>query len=294
MRSSNGFLIAAAGFALLTCGDALIKTMAGQWPAPAIAALRFALAIPLLATVVALKDGRSAFSVQRPWLQVGRGLALAASSALFFLSLFVMPLAEATAIVFINPVITAVLSAILLKEAMPTRAWLATAIALGGVVLVLRPNLAELGVTALLPLIAACFFSLMMICNRLAAGTGTPMALQWALVSVAAPAMIVAAIAGNASGLPAFTVAWPETSVILRCATVAVTASISHWLIFQGTIRATAADAAQAVYVQLPVALAIDALLFRHFPDGMALVGTALIVAAGLFMWLHQRQRSGG
>ncbi len=77
MRGNNGFLIAALGFAVLSCGDAVIKSMAGTWPVPAVAALRFALAVPLLALVVAVKDGPGAFAVQRPWLQFGRGLMLA-------------------------------------------------------------------------------------------------------------------------------------------------------------------------------------------------------------------------
>jgi drug/metabolite transporter (DMT)-like permease len=291
VRNSNGFLIAAAGFMLLTCGDALIKTMAGQWPAPAIAALRFTFAIPLLALVVVAKDGTSAFHIQKWWLQILRGFALAASSALFFLSIFLMPLAEATAIVFVNPVITAIISAMLLKEPMHPKAWLASVLALTGVLLVLRPNVAELGFVALLPLVAACFFSMMMICNRLAAGSGSPMALQWVLVSVAAPMMIVGAMAGHISGVPMLAIDWPAGSVIVRCAIIAASASVAHWLIFQGTMRATAADAAQAVYVQLPVALLIDALVFRHFPDAMALGGAALIICAGLSMWQMQRTR---
>lgn len=289
MRSSNGFLIAIAGFGLLTCGDAIIKSMAGLWPVPAIAALRFTLAVPLLTGLVLWKDGAGGFAVQRPWIQAGRGLMLSLSSLLFFLSLFVMPLAEATSIVFVSPVITALLSALLLKEPMQPRAWLATALALIGVALVLRPNLAELGAAALLPLGAALFFSMMIILNRLAAGTGNAMALQWAMVCVAAPTVLAFAVAGHLSGIEQLAVGWPDGSVILRCAIVAISASAAHWLIFQGTMRTTAADAAQAVYVQLPIALLIDALVFQHFPDAMALAGAALIVSAGLSMWLTQR-----
>ncbi len=289
MRSSNGLLIAIAGFGLLTCGDAIIKSMAGLWPVPAIAALRFTLAVPLLTGLVLWKDGAGGFAVQRPWIQAGRGLMLSLSSLLFFLSLFVMPLAEATSIVFVSPVITALLSALLLKEPMQPRAWLATALALIGVALVLRPNLAELGAAALLPLGAALFFSMMIILNRLAAGTGNAMALQWAMVCVAAPTVLAFAVAGHLSGIEQLAVGWPDGSVILRCAIVAISASAAHWLIFQGTMRTTAADAAQAVYVQLPIALLIDALVFQHFPDAMALAGAALIVSAGLSMWLTQR-----
>jgi drug/metabolite transporter (DMT)-like permease len=290
MRGNNGFLIAALGFAVLSCGDAIIKSMAGTWPVPAVAALRFALAVPLLALVVAVKDGPGAFAVQRPWLQLGRGLMLACSSIAFFLSIFAMPLAEATAIVFVSPVITALASAVFLKEPLHPKAWLASVLALVGVAFVLRPNVAELGAVAFLPLVAALFFSALIILNRIAAGTGKPMALQWVMVAVAAPVVLVGAAAGHFSGEPSLAITWPDNSVILRCAIVAVSASTAHWLIFQGTMRSTAADAAQAVYIQLPVALTIDALVFRHFPDIMALIGAALIIAAGLSMWLHQRR----
>jgi drug/metabolite transporter (DMT)-like permease len=289
MRSNNGFLIAMAGFGLLTCGDAVIKSMAGQWPVPAVAALRFGLAIPFLTALIALTDGRTGFAISRPWIQLGRGLMLSASSLLFFFSLFLMPLAEATSIVFLSPVITALLSAMFLKEPMHPRAWLATLLALIGVALVLRPNLVELGVVALLPLGAAVCFACMIILNRMASGTGSAIALQWILVCTVAPTVLLVAISGHFSGLPEFAVPVPDMTVVLRCAIVAITATTSHWLIFHGTMRSTAADAAQAVYIQLPVALAIDVLIFRHFPDTMALAGAALIICAGLLMWLSQR-----
>ena len=291
MRTSSGFNLALCGFALLTCGDAIIKSMAGMWPAPAIAALRFSIAVPLLAIFVGSTQGVQALRVARPWVQLGRGFSIAASSSLFFLSLFLLPLAEATAIVFVSPILTALLSAVFLREHMQRAAWLATSIALAGVAMVLRPNLAEVGIVALLPLIAATFFSSMMIFNRLAAGTGSPMALQWILAAVAAPILLAVAFAGHLSGIDQFAVGWPHWSVVLRCAIVALTASTAHWLIYLGTTRGTAADAAQAVYIQLPVALLIDGLVFRHFPDALALGGSLLIVCAGLIMWQNQRRR---
>jgi drug/metabolite transporter (DMT)-like permease len=290
MRGNNGFLIALCGFSILSCGDAIIKSMADEWPIPAVAALRFTLAIPLLTIMVATLDGRAGFSLSRPWLQLGRGLALAISSVLFFLSLKVMPLAEATAIVFISPVVTAILSAVFLKEPMQRQAWIATGLALAGVAIVLRPNVALFGTAALLPLFAAFFFSLMIILNRTASGTGGAMGLQWILVLIAAPTVSAFAFAGHSAGIADMTITMPDWSIILRCACVAVSASTAHWLIFQGTTRTTAANAAQAVYVQLPVALLLDAMLFRNFPDTLALAGAALIVGAGLMMWLGQRQ----
>jgi drug/metabolite transporter (DMT)-like permease len=289
MRSGNGFLIALCGFSVLTCGDAIIKSMADEWPIPAIAALRFAIAIPLLSAMVGILDGRTGFTLKRPWLQLGRGLALSISSVLFFLSLKLMPLAEATAIVFVSPVITAILSAIFLKEQMSRRAWAATMLALAGVAIVLRPNVAEFGAAALLPLCAAFFFSTMIILNRMAVQTGSAMGLQWILVLIAAPTVAAFALTGHFAEIPDMYIMMPDWTVFLRCACVAVTASTAHWLIFQGTMRTSAANASQAVYVQLPMALFLDALIFRHYPDAIALGGAALIIGAGLTMWMGQR-----
>ena len=69
-----------------------------------------------------------------------------------------MPLAEATAIGFTSPMITAILSAIFLHERTNVTKWMATLIAFGGVLLIMRPNVVELGWVALLPLGAAMSF----------------------------------------------------------------------------------------------------------------------------------------
>ncbi len=282
MRKSNGFVIALAGFALLSCGDAVIKSMAGEWPATAIAALRFCIAIPLLGILVLAQNGKQALVVRRPVLQAARGVSIAFASLLFFLSLFFMPQAEATAIVFVNPILTAILSLVFLRERMNYAGWASAAVALCGVALILRPNLAELGLIALLPLVAAFFFACMMIFNRMAAGTGTAVVLQFYLALAATPLLMLFAVTGHYSGIEALQVTTPDWSIIARCAIVAVSASLAHGLIYVGTTRANAAVAAQAVYIQLPVALAIDAFIFRHWPDLAAMIGVVLIISAGL------------
>ncbi len=282
-----------AGFALLSCGDAVIKSMTDAWPASGIAAVRFMMAIPFLALLVGVREGKGGFAIRRFWLQVARGIAVSGASSFFFFSLFVMPMAEATAIVFAGPVFTAIISAVFLGERLRWQAWILTALAMLGVVLVLRPNLIELGWAAALPLASALFFSALMICNRFAAGTGSAMALQWIVACVAGPLLTLTALAGHLSGYPPFHLALPPIEIILGCAIIAVSASAAHYMIYQGTIRARAADAAQAVYVQLPVALLLDAVVFGNFPNSMALAGVLLIMIAGLGMWVHQRARSG-
>jgi drug/metabolite transporter (DMT)-like permease len=290
MRSASGFLFAIVGFSLLSCGDAVIKSASADWPVPAIAFFRFLIAIPLLTIFIAAGQGREGFHISRPWLQLARGSALAICSSLFFLSINFMPIAEAAAIAFLSPVFTAVLSLIIYREPIRPAAWLMTAISMLGVILILRPNIAELGPVALLPVGSALVFAVLMMLNRAAAGTGSGFALQWAAAICTLPILGFVAWAGNASGLPQFSIDMPAASVVLKCTIVAGSASLAHWFIYQGTVRATAADASQAVYVQLPVALIIDALIFAHLPDWMAMLGAALIVAAGIGMWRAQGQ----
>src|ERR1043165_356051 len=103
-------LLALSGFATLSIGDALVKTMAGQWPGTAVAMLRYTSAALGLALLVALTEGRKAFRVPKPWLQFGRGAGVSIATICFFLGVMAIPLADATAIQFTSPIITAMLA----------------------------------------------------------------------------------------------------------------------------------------------------------------------------------------
>lgn len=286
----SGLLLALAGFAVLSCGDAVIKTMAGEWSPLAIAALRFTFGAAALSAILAVQEGPSGFRPQRPWLQFARGFCLAVATLCFFSAIFVMPLAEATALIFIAPIITAILSGPLLKERVPPVTWFACIAAFGGVLMVLRPTLSELGWVAMLPLIAALAMSLLMLANRAVAGQGTALSMQVFVAGAAAPVLILSAIAGGISGISELAVGWPDWTVVVRCALVALTASTAHWLVYLGTTRAGAATIAPTTYVQLLVAIILGWLMFDERPDAMRLSGSAVIVGAGLLLWSRGRR----
>ncbi len=103
---SAALLLALGGFAILSVGDALVKTMAGQWPGTAVAMLRYSAGAIGLAALVALTEGRRAFRMPMPWLQLARGAGVALATICFFLAVMAMPLADATAIQFTSPIIT--------------------------------------------------------------------------------------------------------------------------------------------------------------------------------------------
>lgn len=281
----RAILLALTGFALLSVGDAVIKTIAGEWSPLGAAALRFAIGAAGLSALLYVKQGPAAFRPSRPWLQLARGLCLAGATLCFFSAIFVMPLAEAMALTFVSPVITAILSKPLLGEKVRPAVWLASPLALVGVALVLRPNLAEIGWPVILPLASASFFSLMVIANRASAGGGTPLAMQAYIAVVAAPALLLAALAGEASGVPTLAATWPDWTVIARCALVAVSASTAHYLIYLGTTRAGAATVAPTTYIQMLVATGLGWWWFGEAPDIIAIAGACVIIAAGLILW---------
>ena len=286
-----GLVFALAGFACLSFGDAIIKTMAGQWSPLAVAALRYAFGAVGLSALLLVHEGPRAFRPAKPWLQAARGLFVALATLCFFSAVFVMPLAEATAIVFVSPIITALLSRPLLGERVYPSTVIASVIAFVGVLIVLRPNVAAIGVAAFLPLGSAIFMSLLVIANRASSGQGSALSMQSFVAGFAAPVLIAAALLGQASGVEPLRFGWPEWDVIARCAIVAVTASTAHWLIYLATMRAGAATIAPMTYVQLLVASALGWWWFGDRPDLVTYAGALVIIVAGLYLWYAGRQR---
>jgi len=115
----SALLLAICGFVSLSFGDAVVKSMAGAWPGTAVAALRYSIGAAGLALAVALVQGRSGFAVPRPALQLGRGAAVAVATISFFMAVMALPLAVATAIQFTSPMLTGILSALVLGERAP-------------------------------------------------------------------------------------------------------------------------------------------------------------------------------
>jgi drug/metabolite transporter (DMT)-like permease len=283
--SRTGLLFALAGFSLLSVGDAVIKTMAGQWSPVAIAALRFTIAAVVLSAMLGKREGAGAFRLPHWWIQAGRGAALGLSALAFFTSLFVMPLATATALTFTSPILTALLAGPLLGEPPKRQTWIASLAAFAGVLIILRPNLVAVGWAAALPLVSAVGFSLLIIANRFVAGKASGLAMQASVAVVAAAMLIVFAPLFALTGEPRFALGLPDWTVIARCAVVALFASTAHWLIYLGTTRAGAASIAPMSYAQMLVAGTIGWAWFGDRPDLMTLLGAAIIIAAGLYLW---------
>ncbi|MBB3991558.1 DMT family transporter [Croceicoccus naphthovorans] len=168
---------------------------------------------------------------------------------------------------------------------MTRQTWLANLGGFVGVAIVLRPNLMALGPVAILPLVSALGMSMLVIGNRLSAGSGSALAMQFQLAAPAAFFLALTALAGHLSGVETLHVGAPQGVAILAGVVVAIVATAGHWCIYFGTTRAGAATIAPMTYVQIVCAGVLGWLLFGDVPDLLALVGVAIIVASGLFLW---------
>jgi len=287
-----GLACVLAGFSTLSIGDAVVKSMAGLWPAPAMAATRYLLAAIVLSAILARRSGWSAvWRMPRARLQWVRGLAVSLATMAMFTALWLMPLAEATTITFTQPMITALLAAVFLGERLRPAAMVATLVGFLGVVLVLRPNFLEIGLAALLPLLTAASMAVLMIANRASAGAGTALVMQTYVSITASVVLLAATVAGHFSGVAELQMHWPAWHVFARCAFIAFSATVAHWLIYLGTEKAGAATVAPMTYGQLLAATLLGWVFFGEMPDAMALLGAAIIIGAGLYLWRINRMR---
>lgn len=289
--SRSGLLMALAGFAILSVGDAVVKSMAGEWPGSGVAALRYCFGAVGLAIAVAIHHGRGGFVLPRPGLQFARGAAVAVATICFFMGVMAMPLADATAIQFTSPILTALLAPFVLRERTSGAVWAATLLAFAGVLIVLRPNVAQLGLVAFYPLGAALGMSWLMMFNRMAAGDAGVLVMQLLLAMMAAPLLLAAATILGTWGGPVFALPMPSLEVVLKCLFVAFSATLGHGLIYAAIVRATAATVAPMTYVQLLVAAALGWAWFGDAPDAATFGGAALIIVGGLTLWYAQKWR---
>lgn len=284
-----GLLAAIAGFALFSVGDAIAKSVTGEWSPVALAAARFTFGALFLGTLLAVREGRAAFIPANPWLQLLRGFALAVGTICFFSAVFLMPLSSAISIAFAAPAITALLSGPVLGEKVSRLTWIAIATAFTGVLVALQPGLTSLGWPALLPLGTAFGMSTLVMCNRASAGKGSVLSMQFSMTAGAALLLVPASIIAGEAGIPMLALDWPNWTVFGRCAAITVTGTLGHALIYFGTTRAGAAHVAPATYIQLITAALLGWTFFGNVPELVTVAGALIIVTAGLILWWDGR-----
>ena len=209
----------------------------------------------------------------------------------FTLAIALTPPSSASAILQATPLVVVAGAALIFGERVGWRRWLAILLGLVGVLVILRPGFLAFGWAAFLPLTAALGMSLTMIGNRMVAQLGSALAMQFAITAIASVVLGIIVVAGHWSGMPTLHVGPLPPVVLAKCVFVAAVLTTGHWLVFKGTTRVGAGTLAPMTYMQLLGATFMGWLVFGDRPDRTTLLGAAMIVGSGLYLWWKGRIR---
>ncbi len=210
-----------------------------------------------------------------------RGAVSAAAVSTLYWSLTYIPLADATAMFMLSPVVVALLSPLLIGEKLDLPRKLAIGVGFCGVLLVLKPGMGGDAGGYYIGLLAGLLMGLYFIANRKLAASSPP------VLNVTHNALM----GGIALSLflPLF---WetPPAAALPKLAGLIVLAVIGQALMISAFMFAPASTIAPFTYGMLVFAAIIGYLAFGTFPDAVTWAGMALIVAAGLYIAHHERQ----
>ena len=273
-----------AAVSTFTCLDTTSKYLAQHYPVPAIVWARYVVHMVLMAIVLGPRMGRGLLRTTNLRLQLIRGVLLAASSLVFLSALKLMPLAEAAAMVFMTPIIIAVLAGRVLAERVERRTWIALAGGFVGVLLIIRPGGGLFTPVAVLPLASAFMMALyQMMTSRLA---GRDAALTTLFYPAVIGSVLVPVVFPHELMLPDR----PLHAGLFVL--IGVLGGLGHFLLIRAHDYAPASMLSPFMYAQLITALVLGWIVFRQLPDALAFVGMATIAASGLLLILgHRRAR---
>ncbi|MGC9420657.1 MAG: DMT family transporter [Rhodovulum sp.] len=272
--------------------DSFAKLAAAEIPVGQIVAARFGIQVLLLFPVAWALGSLARPTLPEAGLHLVRAALIIAATSAFFAALGVMPLADAIAIFFVEPFILTLLGALLLGESVGWRRILACLVGFGGALLVIRPSFAAFGPVALLPLMTAFFFANYVILTRKVARSMAPLALQAWTALAACLLVFPALVLFRGSGVGPLDPVMPQGIFWVWLAGVGVAATVSHLFISASLRLAPAAVIAPLGYLEIVSAAALGFLVFGDLPDAQALAGIAIIMGAGLYVFLRERHLS--
>lgn len=230
------------------------------------------------------RAGRDFWRTRHLRMQLLRSTCLVAATACFFTGLRYLPLAEASAITFLAPVLIVILAQPLLGER-PTRVrWLAVAMGFAGVLVLLRPGSVAFQPASILLLGCALFNGLYYVLTRKVTGDSVHTTLFYSALVGAVGSTLALPLASDSAPLTGF--------AALLLVLMGVLAGTGHWLMTRAYLIAPASLLTPFTYVQMVWATLFGYLVFAQIPDRWSFVGMAIIVASGVMLALVERRRA--
>lgn len=278
--ASAGFMLLAAA---LVAGTTLLAKMAGERGLHPLQVSQGRFLFAFLGIALANFVFRPRYTRPRWAVHAGRSFSGWAGISLTFAAIQFIPLADATAISFLNPVFAMVLAIPILGEKVGPWRWTAAAITITGGAILLRPGNGALEPGALLALAAAGFMAFEVTLIKFLTSREEPLQI---LTINNGMGLVIATTAATVMGV------WrmPDGETWAILVGIGVIMALAQTCFIQSMRRADASFASPFFYATLVFAAFYDGIAFGTWPDRVSSLGAAVIVAGGAFLaWREGR-----
>lgn len=301
--SDNRFLAIACvlgGVGLASAQDAIVKVMSSGYPAYETLLFRCIGTLPVLAFFL-LREKRG-WGFQTPLLGriLLRSLILGVAYLSFTLAIAAMPIANAVAIYFTMPFYVAGLAGPILGERVRLHRWLAIAAGFVGVIIMVRPGAGVFEPAALLALVSAMGYAVGQMIGRPISQTVPPIIIAVWQNTIYMSIGLALLVVFNVFQLGPFEhpslvflsrpFVWPSLPHAGLLFAQGVFAALAMLLFVNAYKHAEANFVAPFEYSAMIWAVLYGLVLFGDFPDAYTWMGAAVVVTAGIFMSLRDRQ----
>jgi S-adenosylmethionine uptake transporter len=307
-RATAGIIFILVGMTAISINDMLIKMLSDGYPLHQIVFTRSAIGLFFGLAMVKFEGGWSILKTKQPALHLLRCVMVVISNMTYFVALAAIPLADATALFFAAPLFITLLSIPILGEKVGPLRLGAVVVGFAGVILMQRPwegseTSGADRIVLLLPVISALTYAIMQLMTRKLGATTRASALavyiQCTFIIVSLGFWVVAGDGRFAEGTESASVEFLLRAWILPSAGdwplmigLGLVSAIIGYCLSQAYRLSDAATVAPFEYVGLPLAVFWGWLLWADLPDLEVWIGMALIMGAGLFVFLREQQKS--
>ena len=281
-RPFRGIALILASTVFLGASDVTAKYLSATLPSIEIAWIRFLVFALIMSPAMVPGSPLYALRSQRPGLQAMRGVALLGSSLFFISGLRFLPIAEASATGFVAPLFVTALSIVFLGETVGVRRWLATAVGLIGVLIILRPGTGAFHPAAFFPIVSALAWACTLIMTRMMSGR------DHAITTMTYSSIVGVCIL---SALVPFVWVAPSWHDILFGIFIGLASTAGQWIVVLAFRYADASVLAPFSYTQLLWVSILGFVIFGEVPDVWTVTGAVFIVGSGLYTAHRERVR---
>ena len=264
---------------MFSFGDALGKFIVATYSVGQLLWLRACAALLVLAPMI--WRHRAAFvHLERPRLQLLRVALSTLEVAAFFLATVYLPLADVVTYYLACPIFVTALSAIVLREHVGWRRWSAVLIGFGGVLIALHPSAQTVSWPAMIALGGSLSFAVLMLITRSLRATPDIVLASSQFMGTFALGALMSPFGWVAPGVGSLGL-FAAAGCISVCALLCVNRSLK---------LAPASVVVPYQYSMIVWAVMFGYLVFGDVPQPATIAGAAIIIGAGLYIFLRERK----